>query len=188
MMRAMVDKVMPDERPKALEGGGGRPRTKGLVHQVMERQFSTLHPVWIEQHLNLLCELRRVFGGDLDTPIILAVIGQRYFETIVGKPFSYSDALDGKAPPTGERLTNIESVAEAAGIPRETVRRKVNDMIRRGWIIKGPRGALTVTAEASNALATATHVAYTLLDVTFEAIAGALVEDGHLAISVPQRD
>ncbi len=184
----MVDKVMPDGQSKPVEGADGRPRTKGLVHQVMERHFSTLHPVWIEQHLNLLCELRRVFGGDLDTPIILAVIGQRYFETRTGKPFSYGAALDGNVPPTGGRLTNIESIAEAAGIPRETVRRKVNDMIRRGWIIKGPRGALTVTVEASKTLATATHVAYTLLDVTFEAIAGALVEDGHLAISVPHRD
>lgn len=160
-----------------------RPATRGLVPQVIERHFSTLHPIWIEQHLKLLCELRRVFGSDLDKPIILAVIGQRQFETASNPNFSYSDALGGELAADMSRLTNVESVTAATAIPRETVRRKVGELIAMGWVEKGPRGALLVTSAATRGLAAATSMTNSLLDVTFEALAGALVADGQLEIT-----
>lgn len=154
----------------------------------MEAHFSTLQPVWVEQHLKLLCALRHVFGSDLDKPIILGVIGQRHFTTVTDQPYSHSEALQHGPPADMSRLTNVESIASATGIPRETVRRKVGEMVEAGWIVKGERGRLSVTAAATAALSGATDMANGLLDVTFEALAGALVADGLLKVEVPAAD
>lgn len=175
---------------RMLEAGpacAARPRTRGLVPKVMQDHFSTLQPVWVEQHLKLLCALRQVFGSDLDKPIILGVIGQRHFATVV-EPYSHAEALQHGPPADMSRLTNVESIANATGIPRETVRRKVVEMVEAGWVVKGLHGRLSVTADATAALAGATDTANSMLDVTFEVLAGALVADGLLKVEVPPAD
>lgn len=171
------------EALQPLGDGTPLPTTRGLVAAAMERNFSTLQPVWVEEHLKLLCELRRMFGADLDKPIILGVIGQRHFATVV-RPYDYDTALQGDVPIDMSRLTNVESIATATGIPRETVRRKVNELIEAGWVRKGNRGALIVAETATEALGSATLSANTMLDVVFEALARVLVADGQLKIEV----
>lgn len=163
---------------------GGPIRTDGMVVEAMKAGFSTLQPVWVEGHLAHLCELRRLVGGDLDKPIILAVIGQRAFATATGAPFSYSAALRGEGGAGRSRLTNIESISQATGIPRESVRRKVNEMAAEGWLVKGAGGFLMVTPQAVQSLAPVTEAAYQMLENVFEAVANALVACGRLSVEV----
>jgi DNA-binding IclR family transcriptional regulator len=52
---------------------------------------------------------------------------------------------------------NLQSIADYSGIPRETVRRKLRDLERLGWIIRRDKGYLIATAKAAQDLAPATE-------------------------------
>jgi hypothetical protein len=85
--------------------------------------------------LSYLLTAREVAGGDLDRNIILLVIGIRSIE----HP-QFRELLDGDGP---EDLSvfpslgiNTRSIADWTGIPRETVRRKIADLVRSGWIAR----------------------------------------------------
>ena len=45
---------------------------------------------------------------------------------------------------------NAMSVSAATGIPRETVRRKVRWLVRKGWVAVGTRGQLTLVPGMSS--------------------------------------
>jgi predicted transcriptional regulator len=47
------------------------------------------------------------------------------------------------------RPCNALSISDATGIPRETVRRKVNALIQRGWVSQNERGHLYLTPEVA---------------------------------------
>jgi len=44
---------------------------------------------------------------------------------------------------------NAYSLSNATGIPRETVRRKAAELVRRGWITRDEKGGFLVAPEAS---------------------------------------
>ena len=41
--------------------------------------------------------------------------------------------------------TNAYSISEATGIPKETVRRKIDKLVEKGWLVKSVRGEVTIT-------------------------------------------
>ena len=63
---------------------------------------------------------------------------------------------------------NLQSIAEYSRIPRETVRRKLRDLERLGWIIRGDNGYLITTVQATRDLTPATEetLRYLLTAVT----------------------
>jgi hypothetical protein len=46
--------------------------------------------------------------------------------------------------------TNAFSVSEATGIPRETVRRKIDKLQEKGWVVKGKKGELFISETVSD--------------------------------------
>jgi predicted transcriptional regulator len=75
-----------------------------------------------------LVDCYRVFGGDFDQVILLAVMGQRYLEAV----------MDARAlPGRGLDQTRISALrlADVTGLPRETVRRKLKLLEQRGWVV-----------------------------------------------------
>ncbi|MBL0380293.1 MAG: hypothetical protein N839_0005670 [Desulfofustis sp. PB-SRB1] len=90
------------------------------------------------------------FEGDLITPIILGEIAHHS----ISKFYHLEGGclkLRGDAPAAAERLkhqeaTNAYSISESTGIPRETVRRKIDKMVEKGWLEKGSKGEITITA------------------------------------------
>jgi hypothetical protein len=90
------------------------------------------------------------FEGDLITPIILGEIAHHN----ISKFYHLEDGClkpRGDAPAAAERLkhqeaTNAYSISESTGIPRETVRRKINKLIEKGWLKKSSKGEITITA------------------------------------------
>lgn len=101
------------------------------------------------RHLVLLYQ---EFEGDLLMPIILGEIAHHNIHRVYEQQ---GDCLKPRSDiPTGDdRLkhqesTNAFSISEATGIPRETVRRKVDKMVDKGWLNKGSRGEITITASA----------------------------------------
>ena len=99
-------------------------------------QFLMFHFMeWVGSHL---CDCSRVFKGDLIEMTVLAVIGQmfvRYHNNEATRNY----ALDG------EVLTiSIAQISEATSIPRETVRRKLLLLQKRGWVEQMDNGGWTM--------------------------------------------
>ena len=71
---------------------------------------------------------------------------------------------------------SCQKLADYSGIPRETVRRKVNDLERAGWIIRTEKGHLVASAKAAQDLAPATEAAMryllTVVNACKEAMSG----------------
>lgn len=107
----------------------------------------------------LMIRLRSELGSDLDQALILAVIAERYYAAL-------DDGIQqGGAP--GRYVINAHSVALYAGIPRETARRKIAALVRKGWVDRDPAGNLSPTAKAAEDLANATAASVSYLsDVT----------------------
>jgi hypothetical protein len=60
-------------------------------------------------------------------------------------------------------LTNIELISLSSGIPRETVRRKICEMLETGWVEKDAKGRIFVTNKAAQELDQATQIIFSLL-------------------------
>ncbi len=115
--------------------------------------FGEVYPAHVSAFVDLMLELRRAFDGDLDAMLILAIIGdQRVWKRAASQDVSY--ALRGETPlANSEKVaSNILSIASYSGIPRETVRRKVNALIDRGWIDREENGDLRPTRKAATDL------------------------------------
>lgn len=96
-----------------------------------------------------LLRLYHAFDGDLAEIVVLGEIAQRnasrFFDQ-AGKDKPREHLLDDETRRRQHLLPcNALSVAESTGIPRETVRRKVNKLIARGWIARETDGYLYAT-------------------------------------------
>lgn len=157
---------------------------KGLAAETIATDFRELHPLWVEKHLRLLCSLRREFGNDIDKPIILAVIGQVMFQHQFRPPEVPDDQINEGGRGAEDWLTNVESISSSTGIPRETVRRKVAELIKSGYVERGRKGRLWVTCKASDDLAGSTDQVTILISEMFAEMAARLVKAGRMRIDI----
>ena len=84
--------------------------------------------------LHLLSTSREACGGDVDKFLIMLVIAIRTTEHERFATYSQAQLLSGEIPIFPTLGTNVRSVAESTGTPKETVRRKVGELIDAGWI------------------------------------------------------
>ncbi|QDX81759.1 hypothetical protein B9N43_11155 [Denitratisoma sp. DHT3] len=94
----------------------------------------------------------REFEGDMVLTLVLGEIATRnvgqFFEQPAG-PLPETVLNDLAEQRRLLRPCNANSVSEATGIPRETVRRKVNALIERGWVAQDEKGHLFVTQKSA---------------------------------------
>lgn len=95
-----------------------------------------------------LSAIYREFSGDLALVIVLGEVAHHN----VSRLFS----SQGPLPPFGETNyddpefyanlvpCNAFSLAAATGIPRETVRRKIDQLVKRGWLHQDSKGAVRI--------------------------------------------
>jgi hypothetical protein len=101
--------------------------------------------------LSYLLTAREVAGGDLERNIILLVVAVRSVEHPEFADLSERERLEeGQVFPS--LGVNMGSIAESSGIPRETVRRKVAELVRNGWVARQGTN-LQFTAKAWRELA-----------------------------------
>lgn len=113
------------------------------------------YPVHVRAFSQLLIRLRAVMGNDLDQALILAVIAERYYAAL---------ETENVAGAARERCAiNAHSVALYAGIPRETVRRKIAKLVEKGWVDRDATGSLSPTARAADDLAAGTVATLTYM-------------------------
>lgn len=84
--------------------------------------------------LHLLNVSREACGGDIDKFLIMLVIAIRTTQHEDFSRYTQAQLLSGEIPIFPTLGTNIRSVAESTGTPKETVRRKVGELVEAGWI------------------------------------------------------
>jgi hypothetical protein len=85
---------------------------------------------------------RQAYFGDLDQAIVAGMVGIGSIEHNMYQP-EFRDAFGDMRSVVGtdrQRGVNAFSIAQATGIPRETVRRKLKELVARGAIVEKERG------------------------------------------------
>jgi DNA-binding IclR family transcriptional regulator len=76
---------------------------------------------------------------------------------------TYDGLLDESRPPLEPEALNTQSISDFSGIPRETVRRKIKELIDRGWIERDESGYHRATRKAALDLHPLTEIGFTYL-------------------------
>jgi len=116
---------------------------KSLVAVIMARFFL--------RYLNLLY---REFEGDLILPIVLGEIAHHNlfrFYSLKGDSIEINKQV-ANYPERMKHLepTNAFSISQATGIPRETVRRKIDKLQQKGWVVKNDRAEVYMSETVSD--------------------------------------
>jgi DNA-binding transcriptional ArsR family regulator len=111
----------------------GRNLLDAYARNYVEAQYLCIQ--MLSEHLS---ECSRAFRGDLQEMLLLAIVGQSF----LARMLQTGERGDPPVTPvlTGASI-NACSLSEITGIPRETVRRKLKNLARRGWIEKDETGA-----------------------------------------------
>ncbi len=116
----------------------------------IESDFSSVWPVHVEAFTWLLIQCRRHFDGDLDRFLVLAVIGDRTLASKnVRESFTVQDLGRLRKDQVPTEPINLQSISDFSGIPRETVRRKLRELMARGWIERDERSNFRATNKAA---------------------------------------
>jgi hypothetical protein len=103
--------------------------------------------------MDYLRRLNAEFGGDLALAIVLGEIAHHSARRLIREalPASGKDAktlLTDEFVDANLRRCNMLSVSQASGVPRETVRRKVEKLVRLGLVSRAADGTLAITRKA----------------------------------------
>ena len=132
--------------------------------EYIRAHFGRIWPRHVDTLTWFLIQCRKHFDGDLDLFLVLAVIGYRSFSAArAPEKLTYGALMDGSRPPVEPEALNAQSISDFSGIPRETVRRKIRDLIDRGWVERGENGYLRATRKAALDLHPLTETSFTYL-------------------------
>jgi len=123
--------------------------------ETLTAHFGRIWPAHNDAFCELLVRLRQQFDGDLDRMLVLGIIGSRTLTRGRLHGMSYDDFISPERPDDEPAPTNLQSIADYSGIPRETVRRKLRDLEQLGWILRRDNGYLVATSQAAHDLAPA---------------------------------
>lgn len=133
-------------------------RSNSEAVEFVRTAFTSLWPVHLSSFNTLLIQLRKAFDGDLDLMLVLAVIGDRTRpESWQPEPLTYRQLTRREGEEHLQIPINIQSVADYSGIPRETVRRKVQVLQEKGWVQRNAEGRLTISPSAAADLEQSTN-------------------------------
>jgi hypothetical protein len=117
----------------------------------LDREFNALATDILAPLIDLLIVSRRYFAGDVDKFLLMLVVGVRTSADPRFLDLSEAERSDGDTSLPGLG-TNVRSMAASLDMPRESVRRKVAEMIDAGWLAWEDR-KLHLTARAYRELA-----------------------------------
>ena len=117
------------------------------------RNYIRAQYTWVQMLTEHLTDCSRVFRGDLQAMLILAIIGQSYLFQMMKDGHDISEP-DTAVPVLDSARINASSLAAVLEIPRETVRRKLARLAERGWIEKSNDGWRLVINDGASAART----------------------------------
>ena len=106
-----------------------------LLAQVREG-YPTIAPDLLEPLLRFMTIARGTTGGDIDKIMILLVVAVRSMQHPDFATYTIEDLQAGRIPILPTLGVNIRSIADSTGMPRESVRRKVSELVDAGWLVK----------------------------------------------------
>ncbi len=119
----------------------------------LERNFGKLHAQHVAAFTRHLIECRRACDGDLDLFLVLTIIGERTFNPrFAPDAMTHAEFLEGTVGSVEPLAINLQSIADYSGIPRETVRRKIEQLIAKGWVQRDELRFVTATDQANDEL------------------------------------
>ncbi len=105
---------------------------------------------WVEFFIEHFTDLSRAFRGDLQSMMVLGLVGQVYLRAVRAALKTGSDP--SAIPP--ERLgISASRIADVTDIPRETVRRKLAALEKKGWLARSGEAAWRLAVEGGEAAA-----------------------------------
>ncbi len=135
-----------------------------MAESDIENAFGRIWPAHVANQTWFLIQCRRYFDGDMDRFLVLSVIGDRVFAARnVPKDFTRDDFDRVRKDKVPREPINLQSIADYSGIPRETVRRKLHDLMALGWIERDERGNFGTTPKVVADLAPLTDISITYL-------------------------
>ncbi len=108
----------------------------------LAENYVPLQYQFVEFLVEHLTDVSREFGGDLQQAVLLAVVGQVYLHALIRSGHDVQGFSSGRND--GQIVTpfiTASRMADVTGIPRETVRRKLELLNQKGWIEQLPDGA-----------------------------------------------
>ena len=127
------------------------PPRGGALLALLRQPYPRLAKELLRPLLAVLASARSICDGDSQKSEILLLIAMRSVEHPDFVKLSYETIAAGEAPVYRSLGTNIRSIADSAGIPRETVRRKVAELAAAGLVIRDGN-ALSLAPAASLAI------------------------------------
>jgi hypothetical protein len=125
------------------------PPSRSAVRAALDRHEGAILVLMNLMLVRHLIDVYREFEGDMVAAIVLGEIAHHNLSPLINRAptvLAMSQALREDEGTLRQSLlpTNTFSIAQGTGIPRETVRRKVATLARRGWIERDGKGNLYV--------------------------------------------
>ncbi len=131
------------------DGSGANSCYTDAYRDLFDKKYLVMQYHFVQFIAEHLADVSRVFEADLQSVLVLALVGQMEIEARIRSNFSGEgkmppEALVGKPP-----RINASSIAEVSGIPRETVRRKLEGLAQRGWVERDANGLWHIRTDNS---------------------------------------
>lgn len=135
-------------KPAGAVGGGWDLRERAAAYELCKTEVAIRMGRFFVEHL---LRLHREFDGDLEQVILLGEIGHHNAANRGAGSAAGAAGAGAKGAGRGAELQpcNAYSLSQATGIPRETVRRKVAKLARRGWVRCNAKSEIFVTPAAA---------------------------------------
>jgi hypothetical protein len=127
-----------DQLDKGREPASSKPTRIDEVAQVFEQRYRDYQYRFVEFFIEHLSDVSRPFKGDLQAVLVLAVLGQAWLKAARD---ARAEGRELEALPPERMSTSASRIADITGIPRQTVRRKLDTLENRGWILRNPDGS-----------------------------------------------
>lgn len=106
------------------------------LRQLVAEKYPVISRGLLRPLLRLLRVAREAFGGDLEKLFIMLVVAVRTAEHPDFANYAPEQLISGEVPVFPSLGTNVRSVAASIGAPRETVRRKIAELVDAGWLVR----------------------------------------------------
>lgn len=115
--------------------------TAEVIESRLRSSYHAYQYHFVEFFTEHLADCSRAFGGDLQLMLVLALMGQMHLKAMAAQ----KQSPDHRAQNVRDQKIRASRIADASGIPRETVRRKLAKLEQLGWVEQDATGAWRVT-------------------------------------------
>lgn len=126
------------KRKNSIHGSPKRSDQIDGITAAFNAHYLDYQYIFVEFLIGHMVDAVSAVDGDYQEMLVLAVLGQARLGAVRAAANSDFTALDVAA--TAES-TNASRIADITGIPRQTVRRKLQSLAERGWIERDDVGA-----------------------------------------------